>query len=101
MLPPPGFRGAFRSDHRARAAYAEAAGIYRILPAAVCLPADPADVALLVRWAAETRTTLVPRGAGSAMAGGNVGDGVVVDLTRLPLRLELRPGERLADTGAN
>lgn len=101
MLPPPGFRGVFRSDERARAAYAEAAGIYRIIPAAVCLPADPADVVTLVRWAAETRTALVPRGAGSAMGGGNVGEGVVVDLTRLPLRLTLRPEERLALTGAS
>jgi FAD/FMN-containing dehydrogenase len=101
MLPPPGFRGVFRSDPRARAAYAEAAGIYRIIPSAVCLPADTADVALLVRWAAESRTPLVPRGAGSAMGGGNLGDGVVVDLTRLPLRLDIRAQERAADTGAN
>ncbi|HEU5040876.1 MAG TPA: FAD-binding oxidoreductase [Gemmatimonadales bacterium] len=101
MLPPPGFRGVFRSDERARAAYAEAAGIYRILPSAVCLPADTADIALLVRWAAEGRIPLVPRGAGSAMGGGNVGDGIVVDLTRLPPRLGVRPEERVAETGAN
>lgn len=101
MLPPPGFRGVFRSDARARAAYAEAAGIYRILPAAVCLPADTADVAALVRWAAETRTPLVPRGAGSAMGGGNVGEGVVVDLTALPPRLDLRPEQRVAFASAS
>ncbi len=101
MLPPPEFRGVFRSDLRARAAYAEAAGIYRIVPAAACLPADTADVARLVRWAGETRTALVPRGAGSAMGGGNVGEGVVVDLTRLPARLEIRPEQRAAVTSAN
>jgi len=101
MLPPPGFRGVFRSDLRARAAYAEAAGIYRILPAAVCLPVDPADIVTLVRWAGETGTALVPRGAGSGMGGGNVGDGVVVDLTRLPMRLTIRPEERTAVTSAN
>ena len=101
MLPPPGFRGVFRSDLRARSAYAEAAGIYRILPSAVCLPADPPDVAVLVRWAGATGTPLVPRGAGSAMGGGNVGDGVVVDLTGLPARLELHPNERSAFTSAN
>ncbi|HEX6105986.1 MAG TPA: FAD-binding oxidoreductase [Gemmatimonadales bacterium] len=100
MLPPPEFRGEFRDDVRARAAYAEAAGIYRILPAAVAVPADPADLPALVRWAAERGTTLVPRGAGSAMGGGNVGDGVVVDLTRLPLRIALRPEERVAVTSA-
>jgi FAD/FMN-containing dehydrogenase len=100
MLPPPAIRGAFRSDLRARAAYAEAAGIYRILPAAVCLPADRADLVALTRWAADTGATLIPRGAGSAMGGGNVGDGVVVDLTRLRTRLEVRPGDRVAVTSA-
>jgi FAD/FMN-containing dehydrogenase len=101
MLPPPAIRGVFRSDERARAAYAEGAGIYRILPIAVCLPADRDDLVALTRWASEHRVPLVPRGAGSAMSGGNVGEGVVVDLTRLPRRLEIRPAERLAVTSAN
>ena len=101
MLPPPAIRGVFRTDERARAAYAEGAGIYRILPLAVSLPADRDDLVALVRWASEHRVPLVPRGAGSAMGGGNVGEGVVVDLTRLPRRLEIRPAERLAVTSAN
>ena len=101
MLPPPAIRGVFRADERARAAYAEGAGIYRILPAAVCVPADRHDLASLVSWAAERRVPLVPRGAGSGMGGGNVGEGVVVDLTGLPRLLEIRPSERLAVTSAN
>ena len=80
-LPP--LRGSFRTDARARAAYAEGAGIYRIIPAAVAIPADIADLVALIRWAAAERTPLVLRGAGSAMGGGNVGDGTLVDLTRL------------------
>src|SRR5439155_389923 len=52
MLPPPAIRGLFRTDQRARAAYAEGAGIYRILPEAVCVPADRDDLASLVHWAA-------------------------------------------------
>ena len=101
MLPPPAIRGAFRTDERARAAYAEGAGIYRILPAAVCLPADPQDLVSLVGWASAHRVPLVPRGAGSAMGGGNVGEGVIVDLTGLPRLLEIRPTERTAVTSAN
>ncbi len=101
MLPPPAIHGVFRTDERARAAYAEGGGIYRILPLAVCLPADRDDLVALVRWASEHRLPLVPRGAGSAMGGGNVGEGVVVDLTRLPRRLEIRPTERQAVTSAN
>lgn len=93
----PRIRGPFRTDERARAAYAEAAGIYRIIPRAVALPADLDDLVALIHWAALERIPLVPRGAGSAMGGGNVGSGVVVDLTRMAgPALEVRPGERRA-----
>jgi FAD/FMN-containing dehydrogenase len=80
MLPPPAVRGIYRSDSRARAAYAEGAGIYRIVPLAVCVPSDIEDLQQLIRWAAQHRTSLIPRAAGSAMAGGNVGSGVIVDV---------------------
>jgi len=93
----PRIRGPFRTDERARAAYAEAAGIYRIIPRAVALPADLDDLVALIHWAARERVPVVPRGAGSAMGGGNVGNGVVVDLTRMAgPALEVRPGERRA-----
>ncbi len=82
MHAPPGFRGDLRTDDVARALYAEGAGIFRIMPKAVAVPADRDDLALLVRWAAAEGAALVPRGAGSGMPGGNVGPGVVVDLTR-------------------
>ena len=101
MLPPPDIRGIYRTDLRARAAYAEAAGIYRILPLAVCLPADVEDLRRLVCWAADHRTPLTPRGAGSAMGGGNLGEGVIVDLTRMAdRRLEVDAGSRRAVTSA-
>lgn len=99
MPPPPTVRGIYRADVRARAAYAEAAGIYRILPHAVCLPADIEDLKQLVCWAGAHGVALVPRGAGSAMGGGNVGDGVIVDLTGLARRrLEIDAGNRRAVT---
>jgi FAD/FMN-containing dehydrogenase len=102
MLPPPSIRGIYRTDSRARAAYAEAAGIYRILPQAVCLPADTDDLKPLIRWAAENRVALVPRGAGSAMGGGNVGEGVIVDLTRMTgKQLQVDPAACRARTSAN
>jgi FAD/FMN-containing dehydrogenase len=83
LAAPPDFRGAFRVDAEARAVYSEAAGIARALPRAAAVPADADDVVALARWADATGTPLVPRGAGSSMAGGAVGDGVAVDLTRL------------------
>lgn len=101
MLPPPAIRGLFRTDIRARSAYAEGAGIYRIVPLAVCVPAGRDDLASLMHWATAHHVALVPRGAGSAMGGGNVGEGVIVDLTQLPRRLEIDPERRVAITSAN
>ncbi|MBA3855042.1 MAG: hypothetical protein C0503_11540 [Gemmatimonas sp.] len=80
---PTGFRGAFRTDLEARAVYSEAAGIERIMPSAVAVPADADDVVTLVKWAAEARVPLTARGAGSSMGNGAVGHGVIVDLYRL------------------
>ena len=101
MLPPPEIRGVYRTDARARAAYSEGAGIYRIVPRAVCLPTDVADLSRVIGWASDHRIPLIPRGAGSAMGGGNVGDGVVVDLTRMTdQRLDVDPGSRRAVTSS-
>ena len=82
-IPPAGFRGAYRSDPLALAMYSEAAGIGRIVPAAVAVPDDANDVVTIVRWAKERSLTLVPRGSGTSMAGGAIGPGVIVDLTRM------------------
>src|SRR4029077_8189629 len=82
------------TDARMRAAYAEGAGVYRILPAAVAVPRGVEELQRLVRWAAEYDVPLVPRGAGggmpggeggawSDMRGGNVGRGLVVDLSQV------------------
>jgi FAD/FMN-containing dehydrogenase len=79
---PPGFRGVYRTDDDARAAYSEAAGIARIFPRAVAVPLDIDDLVTLVRWAVDERTPLIPRGSGSSMPGGAVGPGVIVDLSR-------------------
>jgi len=101
-LPPlPQFNGIGRTDFRARAAYAEGAGIYRIVPAAVVVPSTTGALRELILWAAQRRVPLVPRGAGSGMPGGNVGRGVIVDLTTLDgCPIEVHPELRRAYTGA-
>ncbi|HEU5217773.1 MAG TPA: FAD-binding oxidoreductase, partial [Gemmatimonadales bacterium] len=101
-LPPlPDFLGSARTDLRARAAYAEAAGIFRILPEAIAVPSTTAALKELVVWAARRRVPLTPRGAGSGMGGGNVGAGVVVDLTVLDgCPIEVRPEAHRAYGGA-
>lgn len=93
---PPGFRGTFRADPSARAVYSEAAGIARAMPAAVAVPRDSADIAVLIEWARAHGTFLVPRGSGSSMAGGAVGSGVVVDTSRMRDAAAVdAPGRRL------
>ena len=87
------------TDLRTRSAYSEGAGIYRIIPQAVALPQDVDELRRLVAWAAESRTPLVPRGAGSGMPGGNVGAGVLVDLRAFG-GLEIDPHRHIARTGA-
>jgi len=89
------------TDSRSRAAYAEGAGIYRIVPKAVAIPQNVAELTALIRWAAETRTPLIPRGAGSGMPGGNVGAGVIVDLSRGFTELTVDPHGRIARAGAS
>ncbi len=89
------------TDARVRAAYAEGAGIYRILPAAVAIPENQDDVVALVGQARESHLALIPRGAGSGMAGGNVGQGVIVDLSRGFSDLVIDPHSRSARAGAS
>src|SRR5436190_615158 len=83
------FRGAFRTDDVARAVYSEAAGIGQVIPRAVAVPVDEEDVVAAVCWAAMHRIPLIPRGSGSSMAGGAIGDGVVLDLSRLRAKHEI------------
>lgn len=81
--PPSEFRGVYRDDAEARAVYSEAAGIGQIIPVAVAVPVDADDVVTLVQWAAREHVPLIPRGSGSSMAGGAIGRGLIVDLSRL------------------
>jgi FAD/FMN-containing dehydrogenase len=97
VIPPP-FRGTFRTDLLARAAYSEGAGPYRILPAAVAVPADVEDVVHLVAAANTDGWSLIPRGAGSGIPGHNVGEGIVVDLGRFTTPLTI--ADRSAVAGA-
>jgi FAD/FMN-containing dehydrogenase len=93
---------ALHTEPRVRAAYSEGAGIYRVLPEAVALPASNDELAALVRWARETGTPLTARGAGSGIPGNAVGSGVLVDLReRMPRRLELHAASATAITSAN
>ncbi len=73
----------FHSDILSRALYAEGAGIARAMPSGVIVVQNADDVRRAVVWARDRGAVLVPRGSGSGMAGGAVGTGVILDLSRL------------------
>jgi FAD/FMN-containing dehydrogenase/Fe-S oxidoreductase len=65
-----------------RAPYAHDAGLYEVDPLGVVAPRTEADVVNLVRYAAEGGLAVHPRGAGTAVAGEALGEGLVVDFSR-------------------
>ena len=62
--------------------YATDASEYQERPLAVALPRTDADVGAIVRFAAAEGVGIIPRGAGTSLAGQVVGGGIVVDTGR-------------------
>lgn len=78
-----------------RTLYATDASAYREIPEAVSYPASTDDLKALIRYAHAKKTALIPRTAGTSLAGQVVGKGIVVDLSRHFTRiLELNTAER-------
>ncbi len=63
-----------------RKLYATDASEYQEFPQAVAFPENEQDVATLIRFAARHRIGLIPRTAGTSLAGQVVGGGIVVDI---------------------
>ncbi|MBM84126.1 MAG: anaerobic glycerol-3-phosphate dehydrogenase subunit C [Planctomycetaceae bacterium] len=64
------------------AMYSSDASIYQIAPLAVAFPKSREDLIALSQYSSETDTPLIPRGAGSGVAGQAIGAGIVVDFSR-------------------
>ena len=73
--------GEIRCDDSFRQMYASDASIYERLPVGVVRPASIEDVVTCVRYAEENGLSIIPRGAGSNVAGGTVGPGLVLDFS--------------------
>lgn len=65
-----------------RLAYSTDASVYQQEPLAVCIPQTVADLKLLIAFASAQQLTLIPRAAGTSLAGQVVGAGIVVDISR-------------------
>ena len=74
--------GELHYDHLLRVLYATDASVYRSLPLAVALPKHARDIKVLIDFARHTRTPLIPRTAGTSLAGQCVGEGIVVDVSK-------------------
>jgi hypothetical protein len=61
--------------------YATDASVYRKIPLAVAFPKDDKDIKTLIEFATKKNITLIPRTAGTSLAGQCVGDGIVVDVS--------------------
>src|SRR5690606_13661570 len=71
------------AEHRALIrAYATDASVYQELPLAVTIPCHGADLKELIAFAAIYGVTLIPRTAGTSLAGQVVGRGIVVDVSK-------------------
>ena len=52
------------------------------MPLAVCYPKSENDLKKLIKFAKTNKTSLIPRTAGTSLAGQCVGDGIVVDVSK-------------------
>lgn len=72
-------RGSIRTGALARGLFAADASPYEIPPIAVVSPLDTDDLQSLVAWCGREAIPLLPRGAGTSLAGQTVGEAVIVD----------------------
>ena len=61
--------GELLTDETSRRLYATDASAYREMPLAVAIPKGEADIAALIRFAIREKTSLIPRTAGTSLAG--------------------------------
>ena len=74
--------GEIHYDQLMRTLYATDASVYREMPLAVAFPKNSEDIKKLIRFAVDHNTSLIPRTAGTSLAGQCVGNGIVVDTSR-------------------
>ncbi len=71
--------GGLLSDQLSRMLYATDASPYQQLPLAIARPRHKQDCVTILKWAHRHRIPIIPRAAGTSLAGQCVGEGLVVD----------------------
>ncbi len=74
--------GALHLDSLSKTLYATDASVYRKIPVAIAFPKTISDIQKLIVFANTHKIGLIPRTAGTSLAGQCVGDGIVVDVSK-------------------
>jgi len=74
--------GELFDDRTMRILYATDASAYREMPLAIAVPKTIDDIKKLISFARREKTSLIPRTAGTSLAGQVVGNGIVVDVSK-------------------
>ncbi|WP_299715765.1 FAD-binding and (Fe-S)-binding domain-containing protein [uncultured Tenacibaculum sp.] len=74
--------GEFVFDNLHKSIYATDASVYRKTPTAVAFPKTIEDIKILIDFSVQHNITLVPRTAGTSLAGQCVSDGIIVDVSK-------------------
>lgn len=74
--------GELRTDQYSRVLYSTDASIYQVMPYGVLLPQTMDDVAAAVEIAAKHQVPILPRAAGSSLAGQATNEALVIDFTK-------------------
>jgi FAD/FMN-containing dehydrogenase/Fe-S oxidoreductase len=88
--------GGVRFDPYTRHLFSRDASMYAIEPLGVVFPRDAGEVAAVVSTAAAFGVPVLPRGAGTSLAGQTVGRAIVMDFSRHMNRLAIDAEARLA-----
>ncbi|MCX2680151.1 FAD-binding protein [Galbibacter sp. EGI 63066] len=75
-------KGELFFDDLHKTIYATDASVYREIPMAVAYPKDKDDIKEIITFCNEHETSLIPRTAGTSLAGQCVGNGIVVDVSK-------------------
>jgi len=88
-------KGELFTDNATRILYATDASAYREMPLAVIWPKNTDDLKILIQFARQNSTSLIPRTAGTSLAGQVVGNGIVVDVSKYMTEiLDMNPEEK-------
>jgi FAD/FMN-containing dehydrogenase/Fe-S oxidoreductase len=71
-----------RTDPLTRMLFATDASIYQIEPFAVAFPKSPEEATKVLLNAASEGVAVTPRGAGTGLAGGAIGNGLIIDYAK-------------------